>query len=800
MSSESELLDSEALAALADALLALLPATIRGRDAAEGHPLEALVRVLASGSLELSQALDSMADAPFVETADDAALDDLGQLVGATPLVPLPPGSGHDLRAYVANTLRNRAGKGTARALEQLATDVGSFGTVVVEYFQRLARTEHLLDVRAERPGVARLQPGVTAGQAGSAFDRLPRLADFRSIARAAGRHHVPNVGVHLLRPVVPRFPAPPGERVAAADMAGVPRAAPWTAQPGLFRLAARDDGVVRLFNPDRRSDAPGSRPVPPLLPDRLARLPLHLETQALRAALASGSLPAVRWFTQDAPFAVFTSTDGAQFDRIPAAKIRIVNLTAAPAGRPSAEGGAIAVAIDPVTGRVALPEPEDGDPEVQEVRIAYGSGIALPIGAGAQERNDTSVPFEVIDGPGFAHFIRVIDATEPAAATDAVPVRTVPTLEAALADWAAARTATKWSIRAYQRALFILNRCDRETKAGHFNLPLAAGVEHHLVAGQWRPYRPRPGAPADPGRLGFIVRRERRSILEKQLKIGAAPAILPGDVPGSGTLVVDGIEGVMGLQIAGDAARSIRVRHCTFRVPGGAAVTVTGSWSGGTLAFEQAMLGPLQLTAADATGTLVLRDCVVASDGAAGAVVGADALDAQLANVTLLGTSRFKSLEATNVLFTDIVTVSRTQAGCLRYCYVHACYDPLAGARVPQRFRCLPDLARAAAVARKQADLAPGEAAEVDLSVRPLFLDTDLEEPTCAMLHPLASDLIRLGGEGEAEIGAFARAAQGLRVANIRRLFGEALPFGLEAGCIDDTRSSAAAARRNVP
>jgi len=805
MSSETELLDSEALKAAAAELLALLPSTMRVRDAAEGHPLEALIRVFASGSVELSQTLDIMADAAFVETGGDAALDDLGQLVGATPLVPLPPGSGHDLRAYVANTLRNRAGKGTARAFEQLATDVGSFGTVVVEYFQRLARTENLIDVRSERPGVARLRPGVTAGQAGSGFDKLPRLADFRSIARAAGRHHVPNVGVHLLRPIVPRYPTPPGATVVAADIAGVPRAAAWTAQPGLFRLAAQTNGVLRLFNPDRRSEAPGARPVPQMLPDRLARLPLHLETQELRRAIAAGRPPVlapVPWFTADAPFTVFTSTDGASFRRVLPAEVRIVNLAAAPAGRPlaTADGAPVAVVVDPVTGRLAVPEPPMGQPDISEVRVAYGTGIALPIGAGPQERNDASVPFEVVDEPGLANFVRIIDATTSAGAADASPVRLVPTFAAALTDWAEARKVAKWSVRSYQRALFVLNRCDRETAAGSFALPLAAGVEHHLVAGQWRAYTPRPGATPDPGRLGFIVRLDRRSILEKRLDVSAAPTILPSDVAGSGTLVIDGAELVAGLRIAGNSAQSIRVRHCTIRAPAGVAVQISSAWDGGALRFEQALLGPMRLSAADATGTLALRDCIVAEDGATGSVVEADALDAQLDNVTLLGTSSFKSLEATNVLFTDIVTVKRTQAGCVRYSYVHNCYDPVAGSRVPRRFRCLPDLARAAAVTRKQADLTPLEAAEIDLGVRPLFLDTGFEEPTCAMLHPLASEMIRLGGEGEAEIGAFARAAEGLRMANIRRLFDEALPFGLEAGLIDDTRSSAAAARRNIP
>ncbi|MBO9713895.1 hypothetical protein [Sphingomonas sp.] len=805
MSGETELLDSDALKAAAAELLALLPATIRVRDAAEGHPLEALIRVFASGSLELSQALDAMADAAFVETADDAGLEDLGQLVGATPLVPLPAGAGHDLRAYVANTLRNRAGKGTARSLEQLATDVGSFGTLVVEYFQRLARTENLIDVRAERPGFAGLRPGITRGQAGTGFDTLPRLADFRSIARAAGRHHVPNVGVHLLRPVVPRFPAPPGATVAAEDIDGVPRAAAWTAQPGFFRLAAQPDGVVRLFNPDRRPDAPGARPVPQALPDRLARLPLHLETQELRRALAGGRSPvlaAMPWFTADAPFTIFTSIDGLSFRRVPPAEIRIANLAAPPSGRPfdTADGAPVAVVIDPVTGRLALPAPPLGKPEASEVRVAYGTGIALPIGAGPQERNDDSVPFELVDEPGLAHFVRIVDATVAAVAADAMPLRRVPTLAAALIDWAEARKAAKWKQRAYQRVLFVLDRCDRETAAGTFALPLAAGVEHHLVAGQWRDYTPRPGAPPDPGRLGFIVRLERRSILQQKLAISAAPTVLPEQVAGSGTLVIDGVEFVAGLAVAEDCAQSIRVRHCTVRAPGNIAIQVIGAWDGGSLSFEQAVLGQMKLSAIGATGTLAIRDCIVAPDGAAGAAIEADALDTRLDNVTLLGTSSFKSLEATNILFTDVVTVKRTQAGCVRYSYVHKCYDAAGGSRVPRRFRCLPDLARAAAVAKKGAELTASEAAEVDLSVRPFFLDTGVEEPTCAMLHPLASEMLRLGGEGEAEIGAFARAAEGLRMANVRRLFDEALPFGLEAGLIDDTRSSAAAARRNVP
>jgi hypothetical protein len=48
--------------------------------------------------------------------------------------------------------------------------------------------------------------------------------------------------------------------------------------------------------------------------------------------------------------------------------------------------------------------------------------------------------------------------------------------------------------------------------------------------------------------------------------------------------------------------------------------------------------------------------------------------------------------------------------------------------------------------------------------------------------------------------MGVFSVAANGLRAANLTSLFDDYVPFGLEAGVLDDTRSSAAAQRRNRP
>jgi hypothetical protein len=604
------------------------------------------------------------------------------------------------------------------------------------------------------------------------------------------------------LRLLAPVYPAPAGVAPTAATMGGAPRAAAWTSAAGFFRLAGQPNGVVRLFNPDRRSSDDGARRNKTSLPDRLARLQLYIETRELRRAKAQGRAPQLDgppWFVADAPFTLYTSLDGQTFHRIPPEELRIANLESAPAGRPfaTADGGPVSAVIDPVTGRIALPAPAAGQPDVLELRVAYAYGIARAMAAGPHERGDDTVPSSIVDETNALNFIRVVDATAAAGPASAAPLRTVPSLAAALADWALAISPPQWTAVRYARSLFVLTRCDREAAAAGLALSLAPGVEHHLVAAQWQPFTPAPGIPTDPGRRGFVVRTERRAILDAQLTVTAAPAVRPDETAGTGTLILDGLELTAGLQMNGGAGSSLRIRHCTLRNPGAAALATAGPLKGGTVTIADSICGPLALADPAASGTLTLTNCVVSADGANAPAVDAGRLDGALSNVTLLGTSSFRSLEATNVLFTDTVTAERTQDGCVRYSYVADCY---AASRVPRRYRCQPDLARAAAQAAKGSALTTAEAAEADLSVQPLFLDTSLEEPACAVLHPSASDGLRLGGEGQAEMGAFALAAQGLRMTNIERLFPEALPVGLEAGLIDDTRSSAAARRRNAP
>jgi hypothetical protein len=808
----------------------LLPAHIRTVDAGNGYPLKALIAVLAGGAAEIDGEIDTLLDSLFVDTAPEGGLADFAALVAAEPLRPLPEGAGHNARAYIANTLLYRRGKGTARVLEALAADVGGFGAVAVEYFMRLARTQHLIDLRPERPATADLVAGETAARTATAFDRLPRLVDVRSIARAAGRHHVPNVGVHLLRPIVPAFPAPPGDGLAAADMNGVPVARPWlngtTLVPGYFQLAAQPGDILRLFNPDRRAESGGGRVIETDLRDRLKRLPLHLETEERRRAGLEGRPPRLGetpWFDDAGqPFTLFvrTAAAGALFERVRPEQILIANLEAmpTPTARPAAAkaykwftnnagGGApplqpdahnanakIRCGFDPVTGRLITAPPVAPAKEIVEVRIAYAYGIGREIGAGPQDRNDDDVPFDILDTAELQHFVRIVDATAPAIVGPGIAV--VATLAQALADWKGLIPIAPAGSRG-RRGLIVLARCDRETGAGSpavFPVFVHPGTELHIVSGQWRKPKAGPGIVVNPERLGYVVRKDRRFTADGRVRVMASAAPPLGGRPG--VLILDGLEITAGVSLAAGALSQLSVRHCTLRAPGAAALETTAALRQADIRIDRSIVGRIRLDfgAGPAVGTLAISGSLVSADGFGGDAIAAATIDASLKDVTIFGPSAFKSLEATNVIFAGPALVTRRQIGCVRYSAIAP------ASKMPRRFRCEPDLAVQAAEARKGAPLTAAERSATVLGVTPIFLDTGLGEPTVAMLHPLTSAAIASGGEGDCEMGVFAASAERLRMSNIESLFDDYVPFGLEAGLIDDTRSTAVAQRRNRP
>lgn len=158
----------------------------------------------------------------------------------------------------------------------------------------------------------------------------------------------------------------------------------------------------------------------------------------------------------------------------------------------------------------------------------------------------------------------------------------------------------------------------------------------------------------------------------------------------------------------------------------------------------------------------------------------------ALLERVTVLGPVRVKELQlASETIFGERVNADRRQAGCVRFSYVPP------GSRTPQRFRCQPDSAIAAAVAAAEAEAGGpiGAALEAALAaqqarrVTPSFTSTVYGQPAYGQLGLDCPEEITTGAEDGAEMGAFNFLKQPQRVLNLRASLDEYLRLGLEAG-----------------
>jgi hypothetical protein len=201
----------------ANQLYALLPAVVRGRDAANGLPLQVLMRVIAGQSAILEDNIRQLYDDEFIETCASWVIPYIGDLVGANPVYEIGAAL-QSRRAEVANTIGYRRRKGTLLALEQVAMDVSGMPAVAVEVFKRLIATESMRLVRPNHAATVDLRRGAQLDRSGGAFDALNRTIDVRRIAprirpaaspdptpldialHGGGRCNVPDIAVYLWR------------------------------------------------------------------------------------------------------------------------------------------------------------------------------------------------------------------------------------------------------------------------------------------------------------------------------------------------------------------------------------------------------------------------------------------------------------------------------------------------------------------------------------------------------------------------------------------------------------------------
>lgn len=347
-----------------ESLFALLPAIHRIRDSENGGALKELLTLISVQLNALEEDIEQLYDNAFIETAAPWAVPYIGDLIGYRELHGAK-GSLRSTRAEVANTIAYRRRKGTAAVLEQLARDVTGWEAVVVEYFLRLATTQHFKHLRPATPCTVDLRKMEPLERLGSAFDRVLHQADVRRIESGRGRHNISNIGIFLSRlqdyswTELRATPAAPGDQRRFLFH-------PLGINLPLFTLPVTETSIAHLAGPENVPLRLTRREFDRRLPDYYG-LDRSLEI-IRRIVLPPGSL-------------------GPDLIPIPAAEIESCNLadldpdpdtSTWPPGHPTR------VSVDPELGRIRFPADEI------EIFVSFHYGFSSAVGGGEYSRLDT--------------------------------------------------------------------------------------------------------------------------------------------------------------------------------------------------------------------------------------------------------------------------------------------------------------------------------------------------------------------------------------------------------------------------
>ncbi len=663
-------------------LYELLPAVYRLRDAEQGGPLRALLSVIAGQVAVLEEDLEQLYDDQFIETCAEWVVPYIGDLVGARGLRDWP-NSPLSNRAQVANTLAYRRRKGTAAVLEQLARDVTGWNARAVEFFQLLATTQYMNHLRPHNKSFPDVRRHLL-DRAGTPFDRTPHTAEVRHVAGRRGKYNIPNVGLFLWRIGSHSLTDAPAYRVDERRF----RFNPLGLDAPLYNLPVTEDEITHLAEP--------------------SNVPMPISRRALDADLGA-------YYGADR--SLLLNVDG---DDIEADEIVVCDL--------SDEGGDWANkakatdkhAVDPVLGRIRLPEGVYADPDV---RATFHYGFSAEMGGGEYGRAAT-FDDELQDlqrVPADAASIQdALDALDEGGVVEVenndyyfeTPTVSIPEgrkVELRAADERRAVVVPTGQISIFGGAGAELNVNGLLLAGGALYVPASSQGETNGLR---------------------VLRLSHCTLLP-----GPSPAI--GNVaaqPAAPRLIVEAADVV------------VEIDNCivgAMRVAAGARVRITNSIVDAGSETEFAYAAPL---------------------------ANEEAAPLEVVNSTVVGCVRTEWLEASNTIFLAApaapgvapVAATRLQEGCVRFSYVPP------GSRVPRTYRCQPE---------------KGDGAEQTARVRPVFTSLHYGDAAYCQLDVRTADEIRRGADDEAEMGAFHNLYQPQREENLRARLDEYLPFGLEAG-----------------
>jgi hypothetical protein len=728
---------------MSDKLYNLLPSLYRQRDAVIGNPLQALMAVFEGQLSTLQRDIGDLYDNWFIETCDEWVVPYIGDLLSVRSQYIFDDKA--SLRSFVANTLRYRQSKGTAAMLEGMARDVTGWQAVTVEFFKLLGTTQNLNHIRSADLRTPDLRDTNALELLGGPFECAMRFAEVRRISTMGGKYNIGNVGIFLWRLQSLKIDRAPAVK-SVADGDGR-----W-----LFSQLACDS---RLYNREA-DEVQGVRVTEADVPGPLRARALYDELNNARDSLQNGETPTYAYLGGTPAFQIFA--DG---QPVAPELIQICNLKEWTSPNPLPPAVSFTepqdppaqpkqlstlIAVDPTLGRLAY---LDGTALPSTVHVSYYSAFSAGIGGGSYPRQASTVT-------PTAPTLYDVNVGDPTKSAD-------DAFLTALTNWEnAQKPSAIFTFRGpalFKNPLTNLNEGSGIFSVRDFAIPKGCTVQLTAPDG----YQP-------------------------MLRLTA---------PWQVTVAETGCLSLNGLLIAGDELRIVTTTSAgdtdqlahqvtiedTTLVPGqrldpsGAAMVPNGislttdAASTGELSITilRSILGCVDLTpgAAGFAPSLTVQDAILdgTNDGVGTAPPVLKTLGyANLTHVTLLGASACGWLDASECIFDQPVTATRTQIGCVRFSYVPT------GSITPKAYRCQPAFALAQ----------PGaNATQISAALKPVYTQRRYGDPAYAQLANTCPTEIARGAEAELEMGAFWLVKQTERLANLQTSLDEYLRFGLEAG-----------------
>ena len=736
-----------------DRLYSLLPAIYRTRDAEQGYPLQALLRVIAEQVNLIEDDIGQLYDNWFIETAQDWAVPYIGDLIGYDPAadtavgVDASPAARRALnrvlvpRREVANTIAYRRRKGTLAVLEQIAMDVAGWPARAVEFFKLLGWTQNINHLHFERAHMVDVRKVADLELVDGPFDRLSHSVDVRRInsRRRPGRYNIPSVGVFVWR-------------LKSYSVTHAPAYCAENAGPHcyVFSVLGQD---TPLF----------VKPLPEEEPTHIAE-ELNLPTPIRRQAFARSTED---YYGQDRSFVIWAEGWAGHDPTLPlpASVIIAADLTDWQYVPPHNF-----IAVDPHLGRMVFPP---GQLPKKGVRVNYHYGFSADMGGGEYFRQLREPSPRIIPDPAKA------DAT--------ATITVMPSLYRVgdgqefhnIGD-----ALRKW--QAEQPYDAVIELTDSSVYVEPIYITLAPDQTLQLrAANEVRPVLRLLDWQTDlPDALAIRMSEGSRFVIDGLLITGRA-------------MQISGIESKE--QATAPCGAEVVIRHCTL-VPG---------WGIGPVCepkrpaepslelynvrarvcIESSILGSIQINEDEVSRDPIrvdisnsILDATAPKKEALGAPGYAVAhAILTMRNCTVFGTVDVHAVElAENSIFNDCVNVARRQLGCMRFCYVPP------GCRTPRRYNCQPDMV-VKALRDEVADVSLRDSltAGEQLRIRPQFTAHHYGRPGYAQLAQTCAAEIKRGADDESEMGAFHDLFQPQREDNLRSRLEVFTPAGMDIGVI---------------